>query len=95
MEINCDKCEGPTKAKQITSKKTGKTYTVYVCLSGCKTLEGFPYSCFAPKELKNTEPVQPGNQMLQLLEEIKAICLAMNSKLPPKVVAKRVEEDSY
>lgn len=47
--INCDRCSGPTKPKEITSKKTGKQYTVYECKSGCMNGQ-YPYSRFAPRK---------------------------------------------
>ena len=51
--MKCDKCNKETSiTKQITSKKTGKPYLVYVCQHGCMNGK-FAYSFFAPKENGN------------------------------------------
>jgi len=50
-EVACDKCQGVTTPKEITSKKNGRKYTLYECTSGCVSDRGnFPHSCFAPKK---------------------------------------------
>ena len=82
MEIVCDRCSGPTESKRITSKKTGKEFTVYACLSGCMNGK-FPYSCFAPRGSNppvkkfESKPNWTGKseyqQILDLLKEIKSL----------------------
>ncbi len=47
MEVSCDKCGSSTSPKEITSKKSGKNYTVYECNGGCMNGK-FRYSRFAP-----------------------------------------------
>jgi len=47
--MQCDKCQGPTKPKRITSKKDGKEYTLFECTSGCMAGK-YPYSMFPPRE---------------------------------------------
>lgn len=49
MEVSCDKCGSSTSPKEITSKKTGKNYTVYECNGGCMNGK-FRYSRFAPSD---------------------------------------------
>ena len=49
MEVSCDKCGSSTTPKEITSKKTGKNYTVYECEGGCMNGK-FRYSRFAPSD---------------------------------------------
>jgi len=78
LVVVCDKCGGGTVPKQITSKKTGKQYTLYECTSGCMNGK-FPYSCFPPKAgiAKAQPPVQDTfkAEVLALLNEIKDISL--------------------
>lgn len=49
MEVKCDKCGSSTFPKEITSKKSGKNYTVYECEGGCMNGK-FRYSRFAPSD---------------------------------------------
>jgi hypothetical protein len=49
MEVKCDKCGSSTFPKEITSKKSGKNYTVYECEGGCMNGK-FRYSRFAPND---------------------------------------------
>lgn len=49
MDVSCDKCGSSTSPKEITSKKTGKNYTVYECNGGCMNGK-FRYSRFAPND---------------------------------------------
>lgn len=49
MDVKCDKCGSSTSPKEITSKKTGKNYTVYECNGGCMNGK-FRYSRFAPND---------------------------------------------
>jgi hypothetical protein len=49
MDVKCDKCGSSTFAKEITSKKSGKNYTVYECEGGCMNGK-FRYSRFAPSD---------------------------------------------
>ena len=49
MEIKCDKCGASTFPKEITSKKSGKNYTVYECEGGCMNGK-YRYSRFAPND---------------------------------------------
>jgi hypothetical protein len=98
--VVCDKCGSETRPKKITSKKTGKDYTVYECLGECMNGQ-YKYSCFAPKVQKQEAP-SANNHVITLLEEVKAICLAMNAKLGavPKVPKKKlpvvdVDEDGF
>jgi hypothetical protein len=79
MSVVCDKCGSATTPKKITSKKTGKEYTVYECQGSCMNGQ-YKYSCFAPKVQKQeAQPVN--NQVITMLGEIKALCLAINTKL--------------
>ena len=59
----CDRCDGQTKPKTITSKKTGEDYTVFECLNGCKNPENkrFAYSFFGPRIQRDgkSQPVKP------------------------------------
>jgi hypothetical protein len=97
--VVCDKCQGPTTPKQITSKKTGKQYTVYQCTSGCMNGR-FAYSCFAPKVAGQsgggaTAPAASIGVLQDIaheLSEIKSIMLLMNSKMPAKVLSKQAEK---
>ncbi len=58
--MNCDRCNGDTKTKFITSKKDGKKYQMWECLEGCK--EGkWPYAFFPPRE-RNYGKSQPERQ---------------------------------
>lgn len=68
-EVKCDRCGGNTKPKQITSKKNNKQYTVYECLSGCKS-GAYAYSCFPPKESKESN--QGSGEGTKLLQSIDA-----------------------
>lgn len=92
-QVVCDKCGGETKPKQITSKKTGKQYTIYECQSGCMNGK-YPYSCFAPKVAKSA-PTQDNNIILDKLEEIKSILLklAFADKPAVKKAKKAIEVD--
>lgn len=49
MDVKCDKCGASTTPKEITSKKSGKNYTVYECNGGCMNGK-FRYSRFAPSD---------------------------------------------
>ena len=47
----CNKCQGPTKTKNIQSKKNGNIYTVYECLGSCVSDQNpnWKHSFFPPK----------------------------------------------
>ena len=48
--LACDKCGVETgSTKQITSKKTGESYLVYVCVGGCKNGK-WDYTFFPPRK---------------------------------------------
>ena len=49
MDVKCDKCGSSTFPKEITSKKSGKNYTVYECEGGCMNGQ-YRYSRFAPND---------------------------------------------
>lgn len=73
--INCDKCGGQTKPKQITSKKDQKVYTVYECQGNCMSENGrFKYTCFAPRVPNTTTPqtngVKPSGDAVAVLKSI-------------------------
>lgn len=69
-QVNCDKCGGQTKPKQITAKKDGKQYTVYECQGNCMNGR-FKYTCFAPKVPNTTTPAaNNGNASMVLLRSI-------------------------
>ena len=54
MQI-CDKCgQGTSKSKMINSKKTGQSYVVFECTSGCRNGK-WAYTFF-PKELNEAQP---------------------------------------
>lgn len=53
MDVKCDKCGSSTSPKEITSKRTGKNYTVYECNGGCMNGK-FRYSRFAPNDSYGT-----------------------------------------
>lgn len=59
--ISCDRCQGSTTEKRITSKKDGKQYTVYQCDSGCMNGK-FAYSMFAPRGTGQAQTKQSFNQ---------------------------------
>lgn len=58
--IPCDKCGADTKEKEITSKKSGKKYTVLECQGGCMNGK-WKYSFFAKEgatqEKQETNPI--------------------------------------
>jgi len=93
MSVVCDRCGSSTSPKKITSKKTGKEYTVYECQGSCMNGQ-YKYSCFAPKVAKSAPAQAPAQDNTALLEEIKSIVLLINSKLgmqeQSKVVNKKL-----
>lgn len=64
--MRCDRCDGETKKKTLTSKKNGKDYTVFECLAGCKNPNDrrYAYSFFPPREegksIPQSQPRQSG-----------------------------------
>ena len=54
--MRCSRCQGPTTAKQINTKRGPAT--VYECTSGCKNDKGYPLGTFAPRG--NANPTPPG-----------------------------------
>jgi hypothetical protein len=87
MQVMCDKCGSDTKPKQITSKKTGKPYTLYECQGTCMN-GNYRYSCFAPKVGKESVASKsvPVDALLPILEDMKAVLCAINSKIGGKIV---------
>lgn len=75
MYAVCDKCGTTTsKTKQIVSKKNGQTYTVFVCIAGCKSGK-YEYSFFPPKEAPGKsqperQPQAQGGEAVNLLRSI-------------------------
>lgn len=70
--MRCNRCDGETKQKRITSKKDGKQYTVFECLEGCKNGK-YAYSFFPPRpdgksQPRRQEPV--GNDLYPVLFSI-------------------------
>ena len=86
MDIKCDKCGSSTSPKEITSKKTGKNYTVYECNGDCMNGK-FRYSRFAPNDNyaapSNTAAAAPGN-VSAALRAIDAKLNLILSLLQPK-----------
>lgn len=68
--MKCDKCNAETKEKQITSKKNGKTYTVYECLGNCMNGQ-YKYSFFPKKT--NGQSTQPLEEILKTLQDIRSL----------------------
>lgn len=62
----CDRCNGDTKTKTITSKKDGKQYQVFECLEGCRNGK-FAYSCFGPRQRTDgkSQPEKPSLPTVQ------------------------------
>src|SRR3990167_7197936 len=70
--MNCDRCQKPTNAtKEITSKKTGKEYTVYICQAGCMNGQ-YPYTFFPPKA-SNGGNSQISAEILKTLQDIRSL----------------------
>lgn len=68
--MRCDRCQGPTKPKQITSKNNGKEYTILECTNGCKNGK-YNYSFFPPKEEKQiSQKPASSNEAVQILRAI-------------------------
>ena len=80
MQVVCDRCGGATKPKKITSKKTGKEYTVYECQNGCMNGK-YPYSCFAPKVGATTGAVSASGDLAKTVNEIRDICIWIQSQI--------------
>lgn len=88
--MNCSKCGGPTKEKQINSARY--TGPVYECLSGCMNGR-YPLGTFPPRgeaaPSLNPDPGQPPakNEAIQLLKDIdfklSRICQALALKNDP------------
>jgi len=75
MEVKCDRCGGSTSPKEITSKKTGKNYTIYECNGSCMAGK-YKYGCFPPRESKpkassaNPNALDEINHTLRRIEAI-------------------------
>ena len=87
MDVSCDKCGESTTPKEITSKKTGKNYTVYECDGGCMNGK-FRYSRFAPSDnyggSSNSAPAAPAGNVAAALRSIDAKLALILSLLQPK-----------
>lgn len=83
----CDRCQGATTPKQITSKKNGQTYTVFECVGTCMNGQ-YKYSMFAPRPPKAKGSYAPqangGNEatgiLKQILTELQSIRMMLNGK---------------
>lgn len=76
MDVKCDKCGASTSPKEITSKKSGKNYTVYECDGSCMNGK-FRYSRFAPNDAYGT----PSNTAAAPAGNVSAALRAIDAKL--------------
>lgn len=87
MDVNCDKCGGSTSPKEITSKKSGKNYTVYECNGDCMNGK-FRYSRFAPSDTyagpSSTSAAAPAGNVSAALKSIDKKLNLILSLLQPK-----------
>jgi hypothetical protein len=83
MEVKCDKCGSSTFAKEITSKKSGKNYTVYECEGGCMNGK-FRYSRFAPSDSysgpsnSNSAPASASSPSANISAQLRAMDKKLN-----------------
>ena len=91
----CDKCgTSNVRPKQIVSKKTNQTYTVFECLDGCMN-GAYKYSCFSPKVQPATQPApqqatrqagQPtGASMLKMILQNQKVMMDILDEIIKKV----------
>jgi hypothetical protein len=76
MDVKCDKCGASTSPKEITSKKSGKNYTVYECDGGCMNGK-YRYSRFAPNDTYGT----PSSAAAAPAANVTAALRAIDAKL--------------
>lgn len=97
MTANCNKCNKPTSTtKEITSKKTGKKYTVLVCQS-CMNGQ-YPYTFFPPKEDKpngngGSASLCVQQEILKTVQDIRSL-MAVQKGLTVKEVQKATDDFS-
>ena len=98
MDVKCDKCGSSTSPKEITSKKSGKNYTVYECDGGCMNGK-FRYSRFAPNDTygtpSNAAAAAPANNVSAALRAIDAKLTLILSLLQSKSGAGEIQPSEF
>lgn len=83
--INCDRCGGPTRPKQIFSRKKNQTFDLLECTGGCRSGK-YSYTFFPPQEaqvpvIQTEEPKQGNGKATLILEMILLELKSMNQYL--------------